>query len=137
METAHPLVLKRIALEWNEKGLNFNVYETLELIEWTTQYSESLRRFGINDEGLDLGNDTLHNAYQHKVHMQITPLLVNILKNQRFQPPDEDEHHHLYTQAPEAVFKLFGESLAVVRAQRLAAPEPRLLSVMQSALQQY
>ena len=42
METAHPLVLKRIALEWNEKGLNFNVYETLELIEWTTQYSESL-----------------------------------------------------------------------------------------------
>ena len=59
METAHPLILNRIALDWNEKGLHFNVYETLELIEWTTQYSENLRRFGINDEGLDLGNDTL------------------------------------------------------------------------------
>ena len=66
--------------------------------------------------------------------MQITPLLVNILRSERMQPPIEDEHHHLYTQAPDAVFKLFGESLSVVRAKRLSALEPRLLTVMQSAL---
>ena len=40
-------------------------------------------RFGISDDSLELGAQTLCSAYARKLHMQIVPLVVNILKKER------------------------------------------------------
>ena len=69
--------------------------ETMALIEWCENYSKDLLKFGIKDDSLDNGIRTLRLAYARKVHIQITPVLLNIIRQDRSKGTQLDEHGKL------------------------------------------
>jgi len=65
------------------KILKLQPFDTLTLVDWTYNYFADLAKFGVKDGSLENGFLTLCNAYGRKVHTQLYPLIVGILKNEK------------------------------------------------------
>ena len=83
METAHPILGLTLKNTWLHKALDYTLEETMTLIEWCELYSQDLLKFGVKDDALNNGIRTLRSGYARKVHIQITPQLLNIIRNDR------------------------------------------------------
>ena len=101
METAHPILGLTLKNTWHHKALDYTLEETMTLIEWCEKYSKDLLKFGVKDDALNHGIKTLRCAYARKVHIQITPVLLNIIRSDREIEPIMDDKGKLLTYCPE------------------------------------
>lgn len=67
---------------WEKHSVHLSAFETLSVIDWCQIYIKDLKRFGVTDVYLQNGLNNLCNAYSRKIHSQINPLVVNILKQE-------------------------------------------------------
>ena len=119
METAHPILCTTLKTTWLHQALDFSVLETIQLIEWSESYANDLKTFGIKDDSLNNGIKTLRCGYSRKIHIQITPLLLNIIRNERQLEPDFDDKGYLCTNSPKDFHGIFTEMLEVPIAKRM------------------
>ena len=92
--------------------------ETIQLIEWCEVYKRDLQKFGVKDDTLNNGIHTLRKGYARKIHIQITPLLLNIVRNELQTDPDIDEKGHFCTNSPNDFNRIFAEFMEVPIAKR-------------------
>lgn len=91
MDTTHTLLCSRLSEEWEKRAFDLNPIETLSLIDWMDIYCTSLQKFGVSDDSIMNGFITLCNAYKRKIHMQLYPMISNVLMKERDSKPYEDD----------------------------------------------
>ena len=119
METAHPILGNALKTTWLLKALELSIMETVQLIEWCEEYTRDLQKFGVKDDALLNGIRTLRCGYARKIHIQVTPLLLNIVSNERQMDPDIDDKGHFCTNAPKDFHRIFAGMLEVPIAKRM------------------
>ena len=70
--------------------MELNPYETLSLLEWSHRYYRELKQFGIHDDSVETGYIQLCIAYARKTHCQVLPMVVGILRQERYEPRRTD-----------------------------------------------
>lgn len=139
MRTGHAHMCDVLGRFWELRAVEFNPFETLALADWTYRYSRDLRKFGISDDSLESGYLQLCTAYAKKTHAQITPLVVNILRQERevTQVETDPKQGFLYTNAPFDLIKMFSESFEVVLAKRIKELILKTLRMFYNLMQQF
>jgi len=82
MENGHTQMMSILTKFWEKHSVHLSAFETLSVIDWCQIYIKDLKRFGVTDVYLQNGLNNLCNAYSRKIHSQINPLVVNILKQE-------------------------------------------------------
>jgi len=80
MEVQHPHMLKLLGDYWDKWAIELGPFETLNLVDWAFKYNNELNRYGVHDDGLESGFVKLCNAYARKIHSQLIPMMINILR---------------------------------------------------------
>jgi hypothetical protein len=90
----------------------------------------NLKTFGISDDALENGYLTLCNAYARKIHSQVMPMIINVLKSEKdTNAVEEDNDGYLFTNAPFNMLKIFSESFQIVTAKKIKELALRVLRV--------
>lgn len=93
---------------WKMRGMSLSVslisfqpFDTLTLVDWTYNYFADLGKFGVKDDLLENGFLSICNSYGRKMHAQLYPLIIGILKNEKDpEAVEEDNFGFLFTNAP-------------------------------------
>jgi hypothetical protein len=137
MDVVHTKTCERLTHEWNSKAFLMTPLDIYALLEWLHQYLTSLKRFGINDDSLENGYHTLVNAYKRKIHMQIYPMITNVLIRERDGNIEESESGELYTHSPADIFKIFMEVFDVISKQPMKELVLGVLEILHEVFSQY
>lgn len=131
METQHVEITKRLRHEWEVKALQFEAMEILYILEWTYNYYMTLSKFGIKEGEIENGYLTLCQAYKMKIHLQIHPLIRNVLLAERQIEIETDEDKgFLYTHAPADIFKIFVEAFEMINRKQIPQLTLNVLSAL-------
>ena len=114
METVHVKISDRLTHEWNTKALLMSPFDIMSLLEFVYEYHTQLKKFGIKDDSFHNGYLTLVNAYKRKIHMQIYPMITNVLIRERDSKVESSIKGELYTHSPGDIFKIFLEVFEVL-----------------------
>jgi hypothetical protein len=90
MKNAHPHMCGVLSKYWEGHAVEMNPFETLAILEWTHKYYRELRQFGVHDDSVENGYIQLCHSYSKKTHCQILPMIVGILKQERYDPKRAD-----------------------------------------------
>ena len=113
-----------------------SVLDIFSLLEWIYQYLTSFEKFGIKDDSLSNGYLTLVNAYKRKIHLQIYPMITNVLIRER-NSEIEVQKRVLYTHSPSDIFKIFLEVFEVLSKQPMKELILGVLEVIHEVFSQY
>ena len=125
MKTGHMHIVGVLSKFWEEHAIEMNPFETLALVEWTHRYYRELRQFGVHDDSVELGYIQLCSTYAKKTHNSIMPMIISILKQERYDPKrsdqlDEDPRSgYLITNSPTDLLKLFEQTFELVLAKKI------------------
>ncbi len=111
MDTTHKELIERFRFEWQARALKLDPIEIFELLHYTYEYNQILTRFGIKDDEIENGYKTLCNAYKIKIHVNIYPLITNILMKEREIEIEKESDGTLYTHSSNDIFKIFISAL--------------------------
>lgn len=111
--------------------------DILEILQWIYDYMMTLKKFGVKDDSLDNGYLTLVEAYKRKIHMQIYPMITNVLIREREAEIKETESGDLYTHSPNDIFKIFNEVFEVLSKQPMKELVLGVLEVLHEVFSQY
>ena len=117
--------------------MDLTIIETVELIEWCEIYAKDLLKFGVKDDSLNNGIRTLRCGYARKIHIQITPLMHNIVRNERQLDPDIDEKGYFCTSGPKDFHRIFSEMLEVPIAKRMKDLALEVIGVLKQITLQF
>ena len=81
------------------------------MLDWIYEYNQQLARFGVSDDLVGNGFITLQNAYRRKIHMQIYPLVSNILIKEKEAVVEKDKKGLLFTFSAQSIFEIFNSPL--------------------------
>ena len=102
----------------------------LSLVDWTYQYNVDLSKFGVKDGLIENGYITICQAYAKKIHSQIVPLMVGILKSEKEQEAvEEDGHGVLFTNAPYDMVKILEMSFEIVLTEGIKELSLRVVRI--------
>jgi hypothetical protein len=111
--------------------------DILELLQWIYDYMMTLKKFGVKDDSVDNGYLRLIEAYKRKIHMQIYPMITNVLIREREAEIEEAESGDLYTHSPNDIFKIFNEVFEVLSKQPMKELVLGVLEVLHEVFSQY
>lgn len=137
METVHLKMCERLTHEWNIKALLMTPLDILSVCEWVHKYMTTLKRFGIKDDSLENGYLTLVNAYKRKIHMQIYPMITNVLIREREGHIESSPDGKLYTHSPNDIFKIFLEVFEVLSNSPMKELILGVLEILHEIFSQY
>ena len=137
MESTHVKICERLTYEWTTKALVMNPIDILELLEWTYNYHMSLTKFGINYDSVKNGYLTLCNAYKRKIHLQIYPMVTNVLIRERDSEIEDQGNGELYTHSPNDIFKIFSEVFDFISKKPMKELVLGALEVIHEVFSQY
>ena len=141
MELTHAHLITLLGSFWESLAINLNPYETLCLIDWAHCYHNELALYGCRDDLLYNGFLTLCNTYALKIHSQLVPLILNILKSEAGSTLSTDDYENydgcIFTSAPRDLIKLFDEAFQVVRVKKIKELMLKMLHVYQDITFQY
>lgn len=137
MQNIHTRICERLTYEWDHKALLMTPLDIFSLCEWVHQYMTTLKKFGIKDESLENGYLTLVNAYKRKIHMQIYPMITNVLLKERDSEIETSSKGELYTHSPGDIFKIFLEVFEVMINHPMNEVILGVLEVVHEVFSQY
>ena len=137
METTHIKLWERLTYEWNEKALLMGLLDIFALLEWIFEYMTTLNKFGIKDDSIDNGYLILWGAYKRKIHMQIYPMITNVLIREREAEVEESESGVLYTHSPADIFKIFNEVFEILTKKPMKEMILGVLEILHQVFTQY
>ena len=137
METVHVKISDRLTHEWNTKALLMSPFEIMSLLEFVYEYHTQLKKFGIKDDSFHNGYLTLVNAYKRKIHMQIYPMITNVLIREREGHVETSPEGQLYTHSPNDIFKIFLEVFEVLLKLPMKELILGVLEVLHELFSQY
>lgn len=82
------------------------------MLQWTYNYHSTLSKFGVKDDEVENGYKTLCDAYKIKIHIQLYPLITNVLIKERNMGIEQNEGSNqqiYFTNSPHDIFKIFYE----------------------------
>jgi len=71
-------------------------------------------KFGVRDDEVENGYKILCDAYKTKIHLQLYPLITNVLIKERNIEIEKDDNDCYYTNAPNDIFKIFYDTFEMI-----------------------
>jgi len=137
MDSVNVKICERLTYEWDSKVMLMNPLDILCLLEWVYEYYTLLKKFGVTDDALNNGYLTLVNAYKRKIHMQIYPMITNVLIRERDAKIEESDSGYLYTHSPNDIFKIFNEVFDILSKKPMKELVLGVLEIEHEVFSQY
>jgi hypothetical protein len=102
MENHHTHLITLLGNFWERYSVDLNPFETLCIIDFAYDLICKQQKYGVKEDRLLNGFMFLCNAYSRKIHSQITPLIIGVLKNEATHEYEE-KNGIMKTLAPEGL----------------------------------
>ena len=76
-------MMESLSSLWEKKAVEMNPFDTLSLIDWTFKYNNQLKQFGVKDEALQNGFQTLCDSYARKVYPKLIHYIIRFIQNEK------------------------------------------------------